>query len=448
MILYVLLKGHLPFPDLTDDTLYQKVIIEYKRPELTKVLPIPFHNLLRNCWQAAPERRPTMAEIVDSLEKSRILPCVDPLAYQTYRDSLSLNRPLPREIEPETEAIYESGLALKSGNGTTVDLIDAATKFNRAADLGHSKAQFEFADALLHGLGVESNREQAIRYFRLGAECGNARADAELGRLLENQEGESHLANALEQSNLSAHFYLIEKLEVCGEEKCQWNYVMGFNSLELLLRAQFRPAHPAYCRFFDRVMREEQPLAMGILARWRAVGAGWEHFINGVLLHTRRLIGDPIPELLAAVGAGYRPAFEYLGQCALVNEIEGDLPELRVLQGLQLIRKGDFQKGMEIWEEFPDVAPACQGISALVEAAQAGHLDAGRVVALIEVYARLGSPDGNEVIGELYVEGRFVEKNVAKGVGYLKRAYDNRQYAMKNPGLLETHCPGFRQTRS
>ena len=71
------------------------------------------------------------------------------------------------------------------GNGLGVPENDAeALKWHRlAADQGHAKAQFTLGLIYAEGLGVPKNNVEAAKWFHLAADQGNSHAQAFLGLL-------------------------------------------------------------------------------------------------------------------------------------------------------------------------------------------------------------------------------------------------------------------------
>jgi len=72
MLALEILTGKLPFFYLRQDTTVIAFVQDGKRPERSKCLPSVFTNsmwaLLENCWDTAPESRPSMDSIVERLE--------------------------------------------------------------------------------------------------------------------------------------------------------------------------------------------------------------------------------------------------------------------------------------------------------------------------------------------------------------------------------------------
>ena len=67
MTIYSLLYDQIPFEDLQIMGIFQEVIMNKKRPELTGQFSTTIDNLITRCWDNDPENRPTFNEIVNEL---------------------------------------------------------------------------------------------------------------------------------------------------------------------------------------------------------------------------------------------------------------------------------------------------------------------------------------------------------------------------------------------
>jgi hypothetical protein len=85
------------------------------------------------------------------------------------------------------EEVFQAAVQLRLGPAG--DKRDSAGKFKEAADLGHIKAQGEYALCLFDGCGVMINEPEAVRYAQLAAENGDALGHAVLARALRRGTG-------------------------------------------------------------------------------------------------------------------------------------------------------------------------------------------------------------------------------------------------------------------
>ena len=75
-----------------------------------------------------------------------------------------------------------------------------AAWLRRAADQGHSQAQFNLAVMYVNGLGVAADNVEAASWYRRAAEQGNTSAQYNLGLMYYNGDG-------VAQDNVMAHVW-------------------------------------------------------------------------------------------------------------------------------------------------------------------------------------------------------------------------------------------------
>lgn len=111
---------------------------------------------------------------------------------------------------------YNAGLAYYNGNGVTQDYAEAVKWFQLSAEQGNASAQNHLGVCYKNGKGVEQDYAEAVKWYKLAAEQGNASAQNNLGFCYEHGEGvEQDYAEALkwyklavEQNNVSAQYNL------------------------------------------------------------------------------------------------------------------------------------------------------------------------------------------------------------------------------------------------
>ena len=119
---------------------------------------------------------------------------------------------LPYE-DLSSKAQLTLGLIYYSGDGVPIDKVQAIEWFRMAAEQGNAKAQFNLGSAF-HS---QKDTQEAVKWFRKAAEQGNIDAQSILGALLYNGNGISKsdqieavtwFRKAAEQGNSQAQFNL------------------------------------------------------------------------------------------------------------------------------------------------------------------------------------------------------------------------------------------------
>lgn len=82
-------------------------------------------------------------------------------------------------------AQYHLGLAFSNGEGVPQDYAQAAFWYRKAAIQGHARAQYEFALKLISGCGVPQNIKEAMIQFQKAAEQGDVESEYMLGSIYE-----------------------------------------------------------------------------------------------------------------------------------------------------------------------------------------------------------------------------------------------------------------------
>jgi uncharacterized protein len=119
----------------------------------------------------------------------------DAKAFQIYSRIANENadgNPRGRDAPFIADAFVALGSYLRSGipGGIQPDEGRARRFFAYAASyFGEPEAQYQLAGMYLHGEGGDKNERQAVRWFKLAADKGHARAQAAFGELLFNGVG-------------------------------------------------------------------------------------------------------------------------------------------------------------------------------------------------------------------------------------------------------------------
>ncbi len=88
-----------------------------------------------------------------------------------------------------TGAQFAVGEACRNGSGTELDRVAAADWYRKAAAQGHAEAQYRLALMYHDGDGVPMDKAEVIRLFRMAAKGGDAEALWRLGKMYEKGDG-------------------------------------------------------------------------------------------------------------------------------------------------------------------------------------------------------------------------------------------------------------------
>ncbi|XVE83950.1 hypothetical protein DITRI_Ditri16bG0130000 [Diplodiscus trichospermus] len=115
----------IPYPDLSFSEVTSAVVRQNLRPEIPRCCPSSLANIMKRCWDANPDKRPEMDEVVSMLEaidtsKGRgMIPHDQPqgcLCFQRYRD-LDILLPFEAKMLSGQSPIYSDiQLNWKFGN--------------------------------------------------------------------------------------------------------------------------------------------------------------------------------------------------------------------------------------------------------------------------------------------------------------------------------------------
>lgn len=104
-----------------------------------------------------------------------------------YATALQVLRPLAQQGQPEAQ--HGLGVMYEFGDGVEPNKAEAAKWYRVAADAGLAIAQFSYGNMLLAGEGVDQNDVEAIKWFRLAADQGLANAQHNLAFMLSHGRG-------------------------------------------------------------------------------------------------------------------------------------------------------------------------------------------------------------------------------------------------------------------
>ncbi len=98
---------------------------------------------------------------------------------------------LPLAISGNADAQYDLAEMLERGRGVNKDLAEAFKWYSKSAEQGNTKAAFRTGLAYLKGYGVEKNTESALKWLQLASDRGYERANYYLGVMYEKGDGVS-----------------------------------------------------------------------------------------------------------------------------------------------------------------------------------------------------------------------------------------------------------------
>ena len=75
------------------------------------------------------------------------------------------------------------GYMLETGDGVEVNKSEAVKYFKMSADKGYNWAMNNYANKLFYGEGIAVNKSEAIKYYKMAAEKGNKEAIEKLKTL-------------------------------------------------------------------------------------------------------------------------------------------------------------------------------------------------------------------------------------------------------------------------
>ena len=119
-------------------------------------------------------------------------------------------------LHGDMNAQHELGMAYRDGvDGASIDLEESSRWFCKSASQGHQYAQYDYAEALYKGAGIEKNALEAARYFRRSADQGNEFALKALPAAL-------HLAvQSIPEQNQAKFLFALNKAGI-GKEATKW----------------------------------------------------------------------------------------------------------------------------------------------------------------------------------------------------------------------------------
>jgi predicted Ser/Thr protein kinase len=207
ILLWELVTGQVPMAGLSDRAVIDK-IRRGEREAIPSATPAPLAEIIAGCWQMEPERRPTIADIIQQLQdyhpeatansRAASLAADSPLfAGRSSASPVSANELYMQAVGADQMGQYERafvfyqqaadkgsmraqtnlGMCYMIGSGTAVDKQKAHTLLVQSAKQGHVRAMQNLAHQLSTGDGVPPNPQQAA-YWLQQAETANQAGSA------------------------------------------------------------------------------------------------------------------------------------------------------------------------------------------------------------------------------------------------------------------------------
>ncbi|KAK8893187.1 hypothetical protein M9Y10_021602 [Tritrichomonas musculus] len=220
MLLYVFLTIEYPFSKITQMFQLALKVINGERPDFPIELPF-FKELIINCWDQDPNKRPSFKEIVQRLND------YDQIMDEYDLDAGKIDEYI-QKLEPKAE-VPQRPQKQKSPSKSKPKQLTAIQKLQKAANSGIPDAQIKLAYRLQKGEGVKIDLEKAADYFKKAAESGKVDAMVQYGLCLLEGKGVSHadpvkasqmFLKAIDKNDPTAMYqYALLLLEGNGVEK-------------------------------------------------------------------------------------------------------------------------------------------------------------------------------------------------------------------------------------
>lgn len=173
-----------------------------KVPDLTKIKSEWMKKFLQSCLLEDCYEKPKYYLLYKNLLKNRkmyqsLFGEINEDEVNRYIESIENNyllfvKDIRDRIESDsndTKAMIIYGNMLYQGSGIDEDKKEAARMFKMAADLGDSEAMFRYGVMASNGHGIERNTKEAAKYYKMAIDLGHPDAMNNYGLLLENGDG-------------------------------------------------------------------------------------------------------------------------------------------------------------------------------------------------------------------------------------------------------------------
>ena len=131
-----------------------------------------------------------LAASPDTLQPDAATAEVNPPVSESIDESITKEAEfVPTPLDSDAEENYQKGLAYVYGDGLEKDLQLAFGQFLKAANQGHTAAQYRIATAYAYGEGVTQDYQQAAEWYGKAAKNGDLLAQRQLAKLYWSGKG-------------------------------------------------------------------------------------------------------------------------------------------------------------------------------------------------------------------------------------------------------------------
>lgn len=291
--------------------------------------------------------------------------------------------------------------------------------FENGASKGDLTCRYWAGKMLLGGMGIPSDKQQAVVYILKAAEGGMPAAQTELGTLYAEGNGVSkNLAQAAQWHRKSA---------LQGNSKGMWNYGNALkegaglpHDYDQALFWMSEAASQGYKRKFDKLM-----------SHMDSVGTDpFLNYVNGMKLYL--------------INGSMKEATEQFKKVEKAKIDEGKIMQAVILASKRN-EKPNAKKAVKELEKLSDSNPeATFYLATLYEAGNGVGQNMSKAIELYRRASDMGYGKAQCYLADIYYEGRGVEKDLISAVSLYMKAQENRQLSQNGATrLAECHENGL-----
>ncbi|OHT16715.1 hypothetical protein TRFO_12974 [Tritrichomonas foetus] len=354
------------------------------------------------------------------------------------------------------DQIFEEATHNEKGDTVYLNIIRSAKLYKEAADFGNVEAQYMLGMKFLKGIGVRQDITESFKYFQKCSQNGKAAGTSRLAQISMNYfEDETnslkYLKEALKGNDLYANFLAVKSFV---DGKKWFSLEEAIVSFRFCIRREFLQFSQVFLDFAQNAPKKfietldedskKDPSALffiGILLFKSVIDS------NSLKVNHNKSF-EEVLEL--SFLKNYRSSFEYFMNHGMNPKLPPSERQNHgcyyIIDGAKAARAGKLAEAVGLWRKASEIccwAPDRESLEMVVKAMTLGKVDKKSVIDLLTVYADNGSGSAQEVFGILLIQGKVVEKNVSRGLFYLKAAYDDINYKMQDYQFLRDNCPGF-----